>query len=142
MWDASATKNGVVIYDWETKSIPDAHLAKVFDEAHQQLLALGFSSPDCLRVGWIAYGEQRIMLSYGINRPVFDNSPDGRIVWTEQEVQEINQSANWDFRLEDALEAWGEPSNYVDDFEIGAYHRARLFWETCVKERLGIEITF
>lgn len=139
MWDATATLEGNVIRDWETESIPNAHLARAFEMANDQLRALGFDSPDFLLQGWIAYGADRDMLAHGIKRDVINDSSDGIMIWTEKDVQEINRTADWSFSIREALESYENDSS---GFYTLAYHSARLFWETCVKENLGIRFSF
>lgn len=138
MWDAYATQNGFEVCDWETNSIPDPHLAAAFEAANRQLQALGFDSRDFLRVGWIAYSANRTMLAHGTKRSVMNDSEDGVLIWTEEEVQAINQEADWNFPIADALEDY----EHVDETETAAFHTSRIFWETCVKEHLGIRFSF
>lgn len=139
MWDATATQAGICIFDWQNQTIPDPTLDAAFDGANKKLQGLGFDSPQFLRLGWIAYGECRIMLAYGTKRPVFDESDDGIMIWTADAVQEIDKGADWNFSLRDVLEKWEDPT---DDFYVGAFHQVRLFWQTCVEFGLGIYITW
>ena len=86
-----------------------------------------------LKDGYIAYSAARLALQEALQRPCFDNeAPDGTLHWSPQVVLEYDKNADWDF-AQTHPNLWWEPEDYWE---------ARLFWQTCVEQRLGIYFTY
>lgn len=98
MWDAKATRNGEVVYDWENNHLADSALQVAFEQAGKELLRQsGMTSDDMLALGWIAYSETREPLEIATGRKCTNGSSDGIMYWSAEEVSQINSTINWGF---------------------------------------------
>ena len=141
MWDASATYNGEVIYEWESQTILNPVLRAAFEQANEQLKAVGFSS-DNLRIGYLAHTERRLILQRALGRPCFDNNLGGEMHWTPEFIQQLDKQAQWDFPISDIDDWYDDWHEEGSEFLRDALNEVRLFWETCVENNLGIVFSY
>jgi len=73
--------------------VEDLVLQAAFEQANQKLLhQSGMTSDDMLALGWIAYGETREPLEIATGRKCTDDSRDGILYWSAEEVRRVNRT--------------------------------------------------